>query len=305
MVLISFEGGECSGKDTQIALLEKKILEGGYSLLKLKEPGSTLRGEIIRVLLKNRFDTEYSFPGELQKSFLLWNYIPEFQKEYLPLLAQEYLIEAISATEQGYKTDTMVFLLYNSKKKLNEFVAKVKQYNCAPLSGLSPAESFFKEHYAPEKLNFLAQMYLLLASRNMLSENIIIPNLAKYDFIILNRFKDSTVVYQGHAQKPELVPWMRDLNLEATLGISPAVTILPMISTDTLQKRLEKRGKSVDFYDNQTREFHEKINQGYLEEAKYYSSLPKEHPEHNRILVIDGNPSENEVFEQVKKSLGF
>jgi dTMP kinase len=47
-VFISFEGIEGSGKSTQIDLLESHLMELGYKVAKLREPGGTLMGEKIR-----------------------------------------------------------------------------------------------------------------------------------------------------------------------------------------------------------------------------------------------------------------
>ncbi len=58
-LFISFEGGEGSGKSTQVDLLTVKLAEVGVPALKLREPGSTKLGLHIRGLLKGR-----PFPGE-------------------------------------------------------------------------------------------------------------------------------------------------------------------------------------------------------------------------------------------------
>lgn len=47
-MFISFEGIEGSGKSTQIDLLESHLMELGYKVAKLREPGGTLMGEKIR-----------------------------------------------------------------------------------------------------------------------------------------------------------------------------------------------------------------------------------------------------------------
>ena len=50
---ISFEGGEGTGKSTQIKLLYKSLVNKGYDVLLTKEPGGTKIGHKIRELLLN------------------------------------------------------------------------------------------------------------------------------------------------------------------------------------------------------------------------------------------------------------
>ncbi len=50
--LITFEGGEGSGKSTQIAMLSGRLLQSGSRVLSLREPGGTSIGERMREALK-------------------------------------------------------------------------------------------------------------------------------------------------------------------------------------------------------------------------------------------------------------
>jgi dTMP kinase len=55
-LLITFEGGEASGKTTQSELLAIHLEAGGWKVLRLREPGGTLLGEEVRRLLLDRDD---------------------------------------------------------------------------------------------------------------------------------------------------------------------------------------------------------------------------------------------------------
>ena len=63
--LISFEGGDGSGKTTQLKLLEKHRSAHGQTCLGTREPGGTALGEMIRQLLLEAGKEEISFPTEL------------------------------------------------------------------------------------------------------------------------------------------------------------------------------------------------------------------------------------------------
>ena len=59
-LFITFEGGDGSGKSTQIKLLEEHLKQKGYDVVTSKEPGGTKVGQEIRKLLvcgdKDKFD---------------------------------------------------------------------------------------------------------------------------------------------------------------------------------------------------------------------------------------------------------
>ena len=51
--LITFEGGDGSGKTTQLKLLEKRLIQNHIEVLTTREPGGTQLGEALRQLLLN------------------------------------------------------------------------------------------------------------------------------------------------------------------------------------------------------------------------------------------------------------
>ncbi len=55
-VLITFEGGDGSGKSTQAALLHGRLIHEGYDAVLLQEPGSTALGTYLRDWLKRESD---------------------------------------------------------------------------------------------------------------------------------------------------------------------------------------------------------------------------------------------------------
>ncbi len=69
-LFITFEGTEGSGKSTQIALLEERLLEAGNVVQMLREPGGTPIGEEIRHTLKH---SEFNRGMKPETELLLMN----------------------------------------------------------------------------------------------------------------------------------------------------------------------------------------------------------------------------------------
>jgi dTMP kinase len=61
-VFVTFEGGEASGKSTQVALLAERLKGLGHRVRALREPGGTPIGEEIRHTLKHSHDNEAMTP---------------------------------------------------------------------------------------------------------------------------------------------------------------------------------------------------------------------------------------------------
>jgi dTMP kinase len=53
-IFISFEGGEGSGKTTQVAILHGRMVEAGYPTVLVHEPGTTALGSYLREYLKGK-----------------------------------------------------------------------------------------------------------------------------------------------------------------------------------------------------------------------------------------------------------
>ena len=103
--LISFEGGDGSGKTTQLKLLEKYLSAHGQTCLGTREPGGTALGEMIRQVLLEAGKEEISFPTEL---FLyLADRAQHVQKVIRPALASGIIVLCDRFTDstlayQGY-----------------------------------------------------------------------------------------------------------------------------------------------------------------------------------------------------------
>lgn len=133
----------------------------------------------------------------------------------------------------------------------------------------------------------VTEMLLYASSRAQLVEEKILPSLEKGQIVILDRFVDSSYVYQGYArglgiEKVKLV------NEIATMGILPDVTIYIDITPEEAMKRRKKR--EPDRLEKENWEFHKKVREGYIK-------LVKEFPK--RFVFVDGMREPTKVHQDV------
>jgi len=116
-------------------------------------------------------------------------------------------------------------------------------------------------------------------------------------WVISDRFADSTMAYQGIAQKlgAEIVTRLYDLVVEDD---GPDLTLILDLDVEEGLRRAERRGSIEDRYESMGRSFHETLRQAYLAIAK---AAPK------RCVIVDASGSEADVgariFEIVSQRL--
>lgn len=136
-----------------------------------------------------------------------------------------------------------------------------------------------------------AELLLFAASRAQLVREKIRPLLEEGVFVILDRFLDSTTVYQGLARGlPEAS--VAAVNAFAIGGTLPRLTVLLDVDTETAWARIHATGRELDRMESLPREFYEKVRQGYL-------GLARAHPE--RIAVVNAALSPEAVHEEIFK----
>ena len=110
------------------------------------------------------------------------------------------------------------------------------------------------------------EVLLFCASRAQIVEQVIRPALAKGDWVLCDRFTDSTLAYQGFGRGFPLEE-LQALNRFATGGLTPDLTLLLDISVDESYQRMAQRQAEVDRIERSERAFHERLRHGYLELA--------------------------------------
>jgi len=133
------------------------------------------------------------------------------------------------------------------------------------------------------------EILLFASSRAQLVRKVINPTLEAGSWVVCDRFTDSTLAYQGYARGLDISALKR-INDFAVGNNYPSLTILLDIDFESGFKRLHQRGEKPDRIERESRPFHEKVRQGYLEIAR---------AEPQRFCILDASQDVELVHEQV------
>jgi dTMP kinase len=132
------------------------------------------------------------------------------------------------------------------------------------------------EHQFIHPLTAESELMLFAASRAQLVREVIVPALARDVVVILDRFTDSTIAYQGYARGLPLQHVEHICRLAAA-DLEPDLTFLLDVPLDTAISRRKQKGD--DRIESESRLFYAHVVQGYMH-------LAKQHP--GRIHVLNG-----------------
>lgn len=113
-------------------------------------------------------------------------------------------------------------------------------------------------HHHAERMDPFTELCLYEASRAVLVREVIRPALKRGKVVIVDRFQDSTWVYQGWAGKVP-IKLVEQLGSFATDGLTPDLTLL----LDLPIRQGLKRVKHPNRIEAKSVGFHEKVRQGY------------------------------------------
>jgi dTMP kinase len=145
------------------------------------------------------------------------------------------------------------------------------------------------------EMHGLTEFFLYLASRNQHVREKIMPALASGTVVILDRFGDSSLAYQGAGRElgEKLVS---RLNKLATADLKPNLTVLVDVPVKVGQGR--KASGVLDRVERERVEFHERVRQGYLQVARRAPG---------RFKIVDGTSPADElermIFSHVEELL--
>ncbi|MCE8163285.1 MAG: dTMP kinase [Candidatus Moeniiplasma glomeromycotorum] len=137
-------------------------------------------------------------------------------------------------------------------------------------------------------------IFMIFIAFEELVKKVIEPNLQNNEIVVIDRYIDSTLVYQGLEGQIRLNLIHEIAHKTINLPL-PDITFILDIDPLQAQQRLNKRKLETGEYtnwDNLKLDFHRRIRNYYLELKKYF-------PE--RIYLIDANRSETEIAEEVSQ----
>ena len=135
------------------------------------------------------------------------------------------------------------------------------------------------------------ELMLMLSDRKDHVEKIILPNLEKGNWVVSDRFMDSSIAYQGGGRqlgKKLIISLSEYLNLP-----QPDLTLLFDLPVETSLSRVKARGE-LDRFEKEELEFHKRIRNTYLDLAKNNS---------NRIKIIDSSQKIESMLNNAKQAI--
>lgn len=161
--------------------------------------------------------------------------------------------------------------------------------------GIRIAESIREIILAPENTAIDGRTELLLfaaARRQHLNEKVR-PALAEGEIVIIDRFIDSSVAYQGYARGIDVAD-VEMINNFATDGLLPDLTLYFDVDTEIGLSRVMSGNREVNRLDLEAEEMHQKVRAGY-------QAIAKANPE--RIVTIDASQTIDQVVSTTLSTL--
>lgn len=132
------------------------------------------------------------------------------------------------------------------------------------------------------------ELLLYIAARRQHLKERILPALADGQLLLVDRFIDSSVAYQGFGRglDIEAIAW---LNQYATDGLKPDLTLYFDLDVEVGLERISRNAnRDVDRLDMETLDMHERVRTGYL-------TILDQEPD--RVVKIDASKPLEEVVE--------
>lgn len=139
----------------------------------------------------------------------------------------------------------------------------------------------------------MAETLLLNAARADHVERVIEPALMRGDWVVCDRFADSTLAYQGAAGGlgPDIVTALHSLVFGS---FAPDLTLIFDVDPATGEKRVAGRGETRTRFEKKGEAFHKALRQSFLD-------IARDDPE--RCVVIEGGAETDTVERAVRAAV--
>lgn len=112
-----------------------------------------------------------------------------------------------------------------------------------------------------------AEALIYAAARAQLVSEAVVPRLERGTWVLLDRFVDSSLAYQGSGRELGLEA-IAELNRFATGGLVPDRTLLLILAPDTARARASLRSGTPDRLEREDQAFFRRVLEGYEEVAR-------------------------------------
>ena len=136
------------------------------------------------------------------------------------------------------------------------------------------------------KMDKITEALLYAASRRQHLVEKVIPYMNEGYVVICDRFLDSSLAYQGHARGIG-IDKVYNINLSATDGILPDLTILVDVRPEVGLNRISSNNREQNRLDLEKLSFHEKVYEGYKIVEERFK---------DRVKTVNGEQAKEDVL---------
>ena len=146
---------------------------------------------------------------------------------------------------------------------------------------------------ATDRWDSVSEALLHYAARRDHVERLISPALDRGDWVVCDRFADSTMAYQGYGHGLGREP-IETLHGLAIGGLKPDLTLILDLPVETGLTRAGSRGGDETRYERMADGFHQRLRDGFLDIAAR---------EPDRCVVIDATQEIDAVQQEVRRAV--
>lgn len=131
----------------------------------------------------------------------------------------------------------------------------------------------------------------MMAARRQHLSTEILPRLSRGQWVICDRFNDSTYAYQGYGRGIDLER-IAELERWAMPDVEPDLRLIMTVSPDIAMQRLDQRNTHKDRFEQEQATFFSAVAQGYQLRAQ-----------RRNAVSIDADADSDSIFEQIRPHL--